>query len=85
MWGPDAAGGACPGRCILCLGPDVPDLRSAVADSSEGVWQGVLLCFVFMCILYGEGTHPAAAGAGQGRRLEGAPDGAIGGDDVPLW
>ena len=78
VWGSDAASGACTSRCVLCVGPDVPDLRVAAADSSEGVWQGVFLWFLFMCIFYGEGTYIAAEGAGQSRRLEGAADSAVG-------
>ena len=85
VWGPDAASGVRTGHCLLRMGPDVPYLRAAAADSSEGIWQGVLLWFLFMCILYGEGTHTAAAGADHSRRLEGAADGAVGRDDAPPW
>ena len=60
------------------MGLDVPDLRAAAADRSEGIWQGVLLWFLFMRVFYGEGTYTATEGAGQSRRLEGATDGAVG-------
>ena len=61
--GADAAGGADIGGYLLCMGPDVPDLRSATADCGEGSWQGVLLWVVLVRLLYGEGPHTAAAGA----------------------
>ena len=67
------------------MGLDVPDLCAGTADRGEGVWQGILLWFLFVCLLYGEGPHTAAAGADQGRRLEGASDGTVGRDDAPPW
>jgi len=54
------------------MGPDVPDLRSATADRSEGSWQGVLLRVVLVRLLHGEGPHTAAASASEGRRRQGA-------------
>ena len=85
VWGSDAASGARTGWCLLRVGPDVPYLRAAKTDNSEGIWKGVLLRFFLMCVFYGEGTHTAAAGADQSRRLEGAADGAVGRDDAPPW
>ena len=46
------------------MGSDVPDLRSATADRSEGSWQGILLRVILMRLLYGEGPHSATMGAG---------------------
>ena len=70
---------------LLCVGPDVPDLRAATADHSEGSWQRILFWFLSSCILHGEGPHTAAVGAGQRGRLEGASDGVVGRDDAPPW
>ena len=70
---------------LLCVGPDVPDLRAVTADRSEGSWQGILFWFLSSGILHGEGAHTAAAGAGQRGRLEGASDDPVGGDDAPSW
>jgi len=39
---------------IILHGSDVPDLRSATADRSEGSWQGILLWVVLVRLLYGE-------------------------------
>ena len=78
VWGSDAGSGVCTGWCLLCMGPNVPDLRAVVDDSSEGIWKGVLLWFLFMRVFYGEGIYTAAEGVDQSRRLEGAADGAVG-------
>ena len=78
VWGPDADYGAGTGWCVLCLGLDVPDLRAVTVDRGEGLWQGVLLWFIFMRIFHGAGTHTAAAGADQSRRRAGAADGTVG-------
>ena len=64
VWGADVAGGAHTGGDILCMEPDVPDLRSATADRSEGSWHGILLWVVLVRLFYGEGPHTAAAGPG---------------------
>ena len=78
VWGPDVDCGVGTGWCVLCLGPDVPDLHAAAADRGEGIWQGVLLWFIFMRVFHGAGTHTVAAGADQSRRRAGAADGAVG-------
>ena len=68
----DADRRASTGWDLLCVGLDVPDLRAATADRSEGSWQGILFWFLSSCILHGEGPHTAAVGVGQSRGLEGA-------------